>query len=43
MEVLPYRFKPDLPDADIDDGVYPYTVSLEIETLYVDHVGSTDW
>ena len=43
MEVLPYRFEPDLPSTDIDDRVYPSTVSPEIEALYMDHVGNTDW
>ena len=43
MEVLPYRFEPGLPGTDIDDGVYPSTISPEIETLYGDRVGNTDW
>ena len=43
MEVLPYCFEPDLPGTDIDDRVYPYTVSSEIEAQYVDRVGNTDW
>ena len=43
MEVLSYRFKPDLPSTDIDGSVYPSAVSPEIEALYVDRVGNTDW
>ena len=40
MEVLSYPFKPDLPVTNIDGSVYP---SAEIEALYVDRVGNTDW
>ena len=43
MEVLSYHFKPDLPGTDIDGSVYPSAVSPEIEALYVDCVGNTDW
>ena len=42
MEVLPYRFEPDLSGTDIDD-VYPTTVSPETKTSSVDHVGNTNW
>ena len=43
MEVLSYRFKPDLPGTDIDGSVYPSAASPEIKALYVDRVGNTDW
>ena len=43
MEVLPYRFEPGLPDTEIDDSADPYIDSPEMEALYVDHVGNTDW
>ena len=43
VEMLSYRFEPDLPDTDIDGSVYPSAVSPEIEALYVDCVGNTDW
>ena len=44
MEVLPYRFEPDLPGTDIDDNLtLASTVSPQIKTLYVDRVGNTDW
>ena len=43
MKVLSYRFEPDLPGTKIDDSADPSTVSPEIEALYVDRVGNTDW
>ena len=43
VEMLSCRFKPDLHDPDIDGSVYPSAVSPEIEALYVDRVGNTDW
>ena len=43
MKVLSYRFKPNLSGTDIDGSVYPSAVSPEIEALYVDRVGNTDW
>ena len=43
MEVLPYLFEPDLLSTDIDDRADPSTVSPEMEVLYVDRVGNTDW
>ena len=43
MEVLPYRFEPGLPDTEIDDSADPSINSPEMEALYVDRVGNTDW
>ena len=41
--LLSYRFEPDLPGTDIDGSVYLSAISPEIEALYVDCVGNTDW
>ena len=41
--MLSYRFEPDLPDTDIDGSVYLSAVWPEIEVLYIDRVGNTDW
>ena len=43
IEVLPYRFEPDLPSTNINDRIYPSIVSPEIKALYVDRAGNTDW
>ena len=43
MEVLSYRFDPELPSSNIDGSVYPSAISPEVEALYVDRVGNTDW
>ena len=43
VKMLSYRFEPDIPDTNIDGSVYPSAVSPEIEALYIDCVGNTDW